>query len=363
MAVPRGLGWLARTRGTKRWLLPPFAMAAALLALALWLVFDAVGGWRAENLPTGVDWRDADWLRRLADDWAWLHAVLLWLVVPAEWLAELCLSLLGSSTLSYLAGFLIASLVVWYCFSIAYEAVAGPFLDEIQGRLEARWFGADPRSQLERPNDLPVATCTRISLGAALAGVALAALVQFQSAWLALPALAAPFVVAGLVHRRYGAWLAWIARIEGGALWVGLQASMVTGVILLLALPLYFVPVLGYFLFAGVTGFATAVTLLDIATERRGWTLRQRLGFVRRHFPALVAFGSVAGALLAVPFVGPVLMVPSASVGGLWLLCRIDKNFMRPGGSPAQRWASEAAGSGKERPPAAGPVDVAPGGE
>ena len=50
-----------------------------------------------------------------------------------------------------------------------------------------------------------------------------------------------------------------------------------------------------------------------------------RLRFILGNLPALVAFGVVAGFLLAVPILGPVLMVPSASIGGLWLLCRLDK--------------------------------------
>jgi len=78
-----------------------------------------------------------------------------------------------------------------------------------------------------------------------------------------------------------------------------------------------------------VAGFATAIGLLDIPFERRGIRVRQRLRFVFRNLPAMLAFGIVAGLLLAVPVAGPILMVPSASIGGLWLLCRLDKEALR----------------------------------
>ena len=40
--------------------------------------------------------------------------------------------------------------------------------------------------------------------------------------------------------------------------------------------------------------------------------------------------GIMAGLLFLIPFVGPILMVPAASAGGLWLVCRVDKGFLRP---------------------------------
>ena len=33
--------------------------------------------------------------------------------------------------------------------------------------------------------------------------------------------------------------------------------------------------------------------------------------------------------LLAIPVLGPILMVPAASLGGVWLVCRLDKGFLR----------------------------------
>ena len=103
-----------------------------------------------------------------------------------------------------------------------------------------------------------------------------------------------------------------------------------TGVLVVLALPLYFVPAVGYFLFALVCGFATSVGLLDIPFERRGWPLGTRLRFLARHLPAWITFGVVAGLLLSIPVLGALLFVPASSLGGLWLLCRLDKRFLRP---------------------------------
>jgi uncharacterized protein involved in cysteine biosynthesis len=92
---------------------------------------------------------------------------------------------------------------------------------------------------------------------------------------------------------------------------------------------LKFIPVIGYFLFAGLAGFATAVSLLDIPFSRRQWAVRQRLQFTLQHLLPTIAFGVVAGALFIVPILGPLVAVPAASIGGLWLVCRLDKNAMR----------------------------------
>ena len=51
--------------------------------------------------------------------------------------------------------------LIGWTFSIIYEALAGPFLDEMQGRLEERWFGHDPRATIERPTRLPAKLCAR----------------------------------------------------------------------------------------------------------------------------------------------------------------------------------------------------------
>ena len=61
-----------------------------------------------------------------------------------------------------------------------------------------------------------------------------------------------------------------------------------------------------------------------------------------RNLPALVSFGTVSGFLLAVPLIGPVLMVPAASIGGLWLVCRLDKSHLREELGPAGQLPSES---------------------
>jgi uncharacterized protein involved in cysteine biosynthesis len=117
-------------------------------------------------------------------------------------------------------------------------------------------------------------------------------------------------------------------------LWVSVKAAALAGALLVLLLPLKFVPVVGFLLFGLAAGFTTAISLLDIPCERRRWSLRQRLAFLARHLPAIVAFGCVSSLLFVLPFVGPVLMVPAASLGGLWMLVRLDKDFLRRGGAP-----------------------------
>jgi uncharacterized protein involved in cysteine biosynthesis len=335
LAMPKGLRVLLFTRGIKRWLVPPLLLTAVVLVAALAWAFSALGTALDAALPDALEFgaQEWEWLQGLAEGWSWLHTALLAVFGGLEWFVNVAWGFLTSRPLTWLTYFLVGSLITWYSFSLAYEAFAGPFLDEVQARLEHDWFGADPRSRLERPNDIPSERCVRLSLlaGAGLV-LALGVLVFGGGArWLALPLAALPLFAATRLDRRYGPWLRWVIRVEARAAWASLQATFVTLVMIVLALPLYFVPFAGYFLFAGVCGFATAVGLLDIPFERRGWALGQRLRFLGRNLPAMLAFGVAAGVLLAIPIVGPVLMVPSASIGGLWLLCRLDKAHLRPG--------------------------------
>jgi uncharacterized protein involved in cysteine biosynthesis len=338
VAVPKGLALLFTTRGVKRWLLPPLLLTATALILALvqcWRWLDAAIG---EALPEEVvvgapDW---EWLEGLIERWEWVGSVVAALASASEWLLNTAYGLAANRVSGLILYLFLGALVTWYVFSIAYEAFAGPFLDEIQGRLETKWFGKDPRSSLERPTDVPAESCFRISVAAIAVGC-VALLLGFLTplpVWAAIAFLPVPFAAGVLFDRRYGTWLLWIAKVEGRAVVVSLKASVVAGLVLFVSWPLYFVPWVGYFLFATVCGFATAVTLLDIPCERRGWNLRQRLRLLRRYLLPFTAFGVVAGLLLAVPVLGPLLMVPSASLGGLWLLCRLDKRVLRPAAPP-----------------------------
>ena len=55
------------------------------------------------------------------------------------------------------------------------------------------------------------------------------------------------------------------------------------------------------------------------------------------NFLAMTAFGVVSSLVFLVPVLGPIVMVPAASIGGLWLLVRLDKDSLRP---PALRRAA-----------------------
>ncbi len=332
-AVPRGLWFLMRTGRTKRWLVPPLILTTAILIAALWWTFSVVNGLVDSVLPEGFELGTWGWMESLPDGWGWLRATWGGIVAAVEWILNVGWLFLSSQPLRWLTWFLLGSLVVWYCFSIAYEAIAGPFLDEIQARLEIRWFGEDPRSRLERPNDIPVERCVKLTTLSCLGTGVVFLVLFFLPAvpwWVAFLASPIAFAPAALLDRRYREWLVWVGKVEGKATWASLQAAILTAILVVLALPLYFIPVVGYFLFAGITGFATAVGLLDIPLERRGWSLRQRARFILRNLPAMIAFGVVSGLMLAVPVLGPVLMVPSASIGGLWLVCRLDKRHLRP---------------------------------
>ena len=354
LALPKGLWFLLRTRGLKRWLFPPLFVTSLLLVALLWWTFSTLNGLMDGVLPERIELPRWGWIEGLSGGWGWLRACWSFASSGVEWALNAGWQLLVSEPLRFVGWFLLGSLVVWYCFSIAYEALAGPFLDEVHARLEGRWFGSDPRSRLERPNDIPTERCVRYSVASTAIAIALLAVVWSLSAlpaWSAALFLPLAFVPAVLRDRRYGVWLLWVARIEGRALWASLLASALTAALLVIALPLYFVPLVGYFLFAAVCGFATAVGLLDIPFERRGWPLGERLRFIARNVLPLLAFGVSAGLLLAVPILGPVLMVPAASIGGLWLLCRLDMGFVRERARTANRQASEPqSGTAQEGP-------------
>jgi uncharacterized protein involved in cysteine biosynthesis len=335
-AVPMGLWLLATTRGTKRWLVPPFLITFLAMVFALWGVFSLFDRFLETVLPGEIVFGDGQWnlLDGLSERWDWLKSLWAAGAGAVQWSVNAGFQMLTSQPLKWLSYFLLGSLVAWYAFSIVYEALAGPFLDEIQGRLETRWYGADPRARLQRPNDIPARRCWKRSLTAAGLTLALVALVfslPFLPPWLAILLVPVPILVTSALDREYGQWLSWIVGIEARAAWVSLQAAVITGIVVVLALPLYFIPFgLGYVLFACVVGFATAVGLLDIPFERRGIRLPQRLRFLGHNLLPLISFGIVAGLLLAIPLVGPLLMVPAASTGGLWLLCRLDKGHLRP---------------------------------
>ena len=331
LALPQGLMLFLRTRGTKRWMLPPLLLTCMLMVLCFWWVFGQLDSLMERNLPETIEIDSAwAWLDGLSDGWSWMQSAWVGLVGAVQWTLNAAWGLVISKSLRILTWFLIGSLVMWYCFSIAYEALAGPFLDEIQARLEGRWFGMDPRSRLERPNDIPSSRCA--SLTGLTFGLYLAlnfVLWRWLGPWSLLGSLPFAFVPALAVDARFWGWSRWVAGVELRAILVSLQATFVTLVILICALPLYFVPFMGYFLFAAVCGFATAIGLLDIPFERRGWSLKQRMRFIGHHLMPFMAFGVCAGLLLAIPLIGPILMVPAASIGGAWLLCRLDKSFLR----------------------------------
>lgn len=314
-AVPRGLAILATTPGTKRWLVPPVLLTLSAFALLFAWVWRAV-----EALLDAARLRDP---ARLGLEPGWLHDAAAWLIERGVvvWVAHAGV---------WIVLVVVSSLVAMWTFSIVYEALAGPFLDEIQGRIEKRWFGTDPRDDLERPTDLPASRCA-LWTAAGLAAGATAALVAWpRSPWLALALVPAPLALLGLAHRELGRWLFWVIRLEGGTLWVSLKASLMAGALMVLFFPLRFLPFgLGYLTFGAVAGFATAITLLDIPFERRQWSLQQRLAFARLHLGAMTAYGASASLLFVIPVLGPILMVPAASVGGLWLVCRLDKEPLR----------------------------------
>ncbi|MCY2961592.1 MAG: EI24 domain-containing protein [Planctomycetota bacterium] len=338
-ALPEGARALLATPRTKRLLIPPmvltgFLFGAILVGLvrALSRFFEAVAAQDLDALGLEPGWWSdvVSWL-------AGLHVV----VAIAH----------AGSILVLLVAFTIAGL---WTFSIAYELIAGPFLDTIQARIETRWFDADPRALLERPPGPDPAAAARAS--AIAAGVSICAAVacfwiRAPWSWALLAVVPIAFAVAARAVPGSGSWALWFAGTQVRALWTSIKASALAALLLVAFVWLKFVPFLGLPLFAMVAGFATALTLLDIPFSRRGWSVSQRLAFLSQHLGGVLALGIVTSFVFVVPFLGPLVGVPCASIGGLWLLCRLDKNAMRP---EHLRIGLEPPGTTKI--PAAGPL-------
>ena len=331
-AVPQGALLILKTRGVKRILVPPVLITGTIFLAILWWMLSFILGFAEAAVaqdPSALE-IEAEWLRRIAE----------WLITTriVVWAAKA-----GSLLLTLVTGFFL----MWWVGSIVYEAVAGPFLDEVQGRIEKTWFGKNPRDEIQRPTDLPVSKCIQYSV---IGGVPA---LLFLTIWLVTAGPVAwffflispiPFFALGLFFPDYGSWLVWVMKVEGRTLLVSIKASVLAALFFIPALVLKFVPVIGPLLFAVVVGFATALTLLDIPFSRRQWPLYLRVRFIFANILPMIAYGTVAGLLFAIPLLGPMLMVPSASIGGLWLVCRLDKTPLRTEVAPPRTGAGSPAG-------------------
>jgi uncharacterized protein involved in cysteine biosynthesis len=343
-AVPRGIGVLLSTPRTKRWLVPPVALTT--------LVYVLLFAWAWRWIDRLLDAARAQSIAELDVRVGWLRDALAWLIERdvVVWIAK------AGGFLVLLAA---AALVALWTFSVVYALVASPFLDVVQGRIEARWFGCDP-SIAALAIDLPP-SARRARIFAACCVLSIAALVAWwidsaPRCWLWLAAIPGAFAVAALFARDFRVWFAAEARSQLRGLLPGIKASLLTAFALVLFAWLKLIPVAGWFLFAGVAGFASAIGLLDIPFSRRRWDFRQRMSFVNQHAPAVFAFGLASSVFFAVPIIGPLIGIPASSIGGLWLFCRLDKNMMRPSDRRIARGAADAPNA-----PSASPVSSAPG--
>ncbi|MFT7668419.1 MAG: hypothetical protein ACI8X5_001111 [Planctomycetota bacterium] len=317
-AVPNGLFILASTKGVKRFLIPPVILTSIVFFVMFW--------WAMGIVDLMVEAVSIDDISSLGLEEGWFKIAVVWMLEHgiASGLARVS---------GFFLWFVVSSIVALYAFSVIYEALAGPFLDEIQGRIEEKWFGNNPRNALHRPTDLPVRSCVLYSLIAGVAAISLAISLWLLSPlawWIILPIASLPFFVASVANGEYGKWLGWVIRIEGHTLWVSVKASFGVLVLLVIFLPLKFVPLIGFPLFMAIAGFATAITLLDIPFSRRGWSFLKRMQFMVHNAVPLTAFGAVSSLVFLVPIIGPIVMVPAASIGGLWLIVRLDKDSLRP---------------------------------
>jgi uncharacterized protein involved in cysteine biosynthesis len=300
-----GASLLCRGPGLKRVLLPPIV---AVVLGAAWLhgawVSPAIEGFFTLSSDPGPDP-------------SWWQSSLAWLA--DTWLLQ---ALSGLSSLIALA------LTIWLSFTFLFEVIAGPFLDEVQARLETRWFGRDPRMHSARPEVLDSESATRRSFQWLLPGAGLAAAAAWFSPvlpWVLAPILfLLPLLWVTQREPSYMAWLRWASGHELGLLLTSAKIALISILVLALFIWLPFVPIIGTYLWISLSGFVLAIGLCDLAFSRRGWPGRQRMGFMLAQAPAFGAFGVVGGFLVGIPILGPILAVPALSIGSLWLICRLD---------------------------------------
>jgi uncharacterized protein involved in cysteine biosynthesis len=322
-ALPMGAWILLKTPRVKRMIVPAVVLTFIAFGVLLGGALEGAHALVAHMKRAGPDQIAAD----------------------AGWFAKSLHAAAGSGVVMAVVegGALVLTLVVLvfvgvWTFSVVYEAIGGPFFDTIQGRIEVRWFGKDPRETLQPRAEIAASRATWMTIVCAAAAIALvAAFFAWRSglAWLLLLCVPAPFLVAGRLDATYGAWLARTVGTEGRSLLVSLQASLVSLVIMALLVWVYFIPFIGYPMFSGLAGFAASITLIDIPCSRRSWTLGQRLRFVFGNFVPVLLLGVATSFVFIVPILGPIVGIPCASIGGQWLLCRLDKSRLRPRSAPA----------------------------
>lgn len=308
LALPAGFGLLLRTPGWVLLLALPALGTFALLAVACSALWNwAAGRWGA--------WRESP---PDIGDGAW-----------ADPLERLLAAALDSSWTGGIAGILGAALLLifgWFAFALCFEALLGPFLDELHTRVERRRYGREEVERLGRPQALSTREVTRRS---SLAGLVAMALVVAGWAWsspfLALTLAPLPFVLAAALSADYGRWFLWVLAVEGRALGVGLAIAAGALSLVVLLLPVTVIPVVGLLLYALGVGFGTSLSLLDLPCARRGWSVGLRWRFARRHALPLSIFGALCGAVFAIPVLGVLLGVPSASLGAFWLIEQLEK--------------------------------------
>lgn len=326
-ALPRGALLLLRTPATKRLLVPPLVLTLFAFAALLDVLHAGLARWLDAAATSDPGFLGDGWLRAWLGPWV-ESGGLAWLADAGSWVV----SVLATLALSYFA------------FSVVYEAVSGPFLDEIQARIEERWYGVDPLAALEGALEVPLSRRIAWSVLGGAAGVLVLAVLWPRGGAgraLSVPLALMPLAILSRLDRPFGRWLGTLVWNETRMLLVSIQAAVVSGLVLLVALPLQLVPIVGLFAWTLAAGFAASLTILDIAFSRRRWTLRQRMRFLRREMAGLCVFGAVSGAVFSVPVIGPILLLPAASIGGQWFLCRRDKSYLRPGGTADSGTAGE----------------------
>ncbi len=95
-------------------------------------------------------------------------------------------------------------------------------------------------------------------------------------------------------------------------------------IIIILALPLLFIPVAGWVLFIFIISLITAVDFLDVVMARKKYTLKEKIAFIKMNKMAFTMFSIPFLLLFWIPVI-QIFIIPGATIGGTKFFLETEK--------------------------------------
>lgn len=131
-----------------------------------------------------------------------------------------------------------------------------------------------------------------------------------------------------------------IARSVWIGTWTSVRLALTTLALIVIALPLYLIPVLGSWLGPAAQAFITirflSLEFTSYSMDRRCYTYRQKNHFLRVHRARTIGMGTMAFLLMLVPVVNA-LFIPVSAVAGTLLFCDTEIGAARGGAGERRR--------------------------